>query len=189
MSTPDKDRLRIELLEAVYDFAEASHRPRQGALLERDKWADEMGYDRDAVRRTDDWLRDRGLVDHPSMGDLVVITPAGQDEVERVRSYRVTAAANAVRFVSPQDMARLEPMVEAVQRFLDEHGDQVDVEDAASLRAALDVIRLQRRTERPSEEVVRGSVRMIKWIVTEMGASMVGTATVLLIDQALGLFS
>lgn len=84
-------------------------------------------------------------------------------------------------------MARLEPMVEAVQRFLDEHGDEIEPEDAASIRAQLDTIRLQSRTGRPVEQVVSGAVRMLKW-VEQIGAAAVGAGTAILIDQAVGLF-
>lgn len=174
MPTPDKEGLRRELLEAVYDFVEASHRPRQVAHLERDKWADEQGYEQDAVRRADDWLRDRGFVDHPSMGDLVAITPAGQDEVERMR--REPGPQPATPFLTIVELRRLEAVAGAVQRLLDEHEDEIDPEDVQDLRAQLDTIEAQKRSPRPRRDVMAAAIGAITWMADKAAGGAVGRA-------------
>jgi hypothetical protein len=188
MNTPKKDDLRRELLEAVFDAVEESGRPREALRFRPRDWAEHRGYDVEAVGRASEWLRDRRLLTAAGLGGSHIITPAGQDEVERLRREAPKSEAAEVNiFLSADEMASLEPMVKAVEDYLHNHGDELDPDDADDIRAQLDTIRAQTRTKRPRRDVVAGAVKGLKWAADKAGGAALGAGTLALIQQALQL--
>lgn len=178
--TPERDELREELLQHIYDRTEASDRPRQVVFTNYRSWAAEREYEAAAVERAQQWLVDNGLAEHPAMGPEIVVTPAGQNAVEalhRERARDAEASADAGGAVlTIVELRRIEPLLKEIRDLLEAHGDDLDPEDAEDLESLTGTLEAQQRSPRPRRAIVQATVSAIQWTVGRAASGVVGNA-------------
>lgn len=162
------------MLEALYELLDL---PGRGNWLRYDQWAPEAGVDPREADLAADWLIARGLAKRPAMGRLLEITPEGIDAVEESqREEPNDVGSGAVDVLTVAEHRQVEPALAEIQKFLDEHRDELDPEDAMDLDAQVQTIEAQMRSSRPRRSVIGAALAAVRWVGIAGVGGVVGNA-------------